>query len=90
LGGALIILIVFAVPWLLMFPALLLLSSPISASPWTGALIAGAAHIAMSLTYRTLLKDTLGIDRSLVMLQPVAALTAAAILVASHLGSGGS
>jgi hypothetical protein len=50
LGGALIILIVFAVPWLLMFPALLLLSSPISASPWTGALIAGAAHIAMSLT----------------------------------------
>jgi hypothetical protein len=85
LGGAAILLIVFAVPWFLMLPAFLLLSSPVSSSPWIGVLIAGAAHIAMSLTYRTLLKETLGIDRSLALLQPVAALTAAAILVASHL-----
>jgi len=86
LVGAALLLIAFAIPWLLMIPALLLLSSPISSSPWIGVLIAGAAHIAMSLTYRSLLKDTLGIDRSLAWLQPVAALTAAAILVASHMG----
>ena len=85
--GAILLLSVFATPWLLMFPAILLLSLPISSSPWIGVLIAGAAHIAMSLTYRNLLKETLGIDRSLAWLQPVAALTAAAILVASHVGS---
>ena len=83
---AALVLIVFAAPWLLMFPAFLLLSWPISASPWMGVIIAGAAHIGMSLTYRNLLNETLGIDRSLVWLQPVAALTAAAILVASNLG----
>jgi hypothetical protein len=83
-GGAILILVVFAVPWLLMVPAVLLLSSP-----WVGALIAGLAHIAMSLTYRTLLKDSLGVDRSLAFMQPVAALTAAAILVGSHVGSRG-
>ena len=90
LGGATLLFVVFAAPWLMLFPAILLLSSPISASPWTGVLIAGAAHIAMSLTWRTLLKDNLGIDRSLALLQPIAAVTAAAILVASHLGSGRS
>lgn len=87
--GAALLVIVFAIPWLLMVPAALLLSSPISSSPWTGVLIAGAAHIGMSLTYRNLLKETLGIDRSLVWLQPIAAFTAAAILVASHLGPRG-
>jgi chlorobactene glucosyltransferase len=85
LFGAFLLLIVFAIPWLLLFPAVLLLRSPISASPWTGVIIASAAHIGMSVTYRNLLKDTLGIDRSLVWLQPIAAITAAAILVASHL-----
>ncbi len=90
LVGAVLLLIVFAVPWLLLIPALLLLSSPVSSSPWMGVLIAGAAHIAMSLTYRYLLKDTLGIDHSLALLQPIAALTAAAILVASHVSSRGS
>jgi len=90
-GMALLLLLVFTVPWLLVLVAPLALATEtgvVATSPWTGVLLMGAAHVVLALTLRRWMRDAFSIDDSLAWLQPLAAAITAAMLVAAtvHLG----
>jgi len=81
-----VVLALFALPWLLMAWAVLqiaLSTEPVGASPWVGVVIIGAANIALGLLHRRSLRNLLDIDDSLAWMQPVAAMIAAAMIMAS-------
>lgn len=82
---ALLLLLVFALPWLLVLfaPVALILGTSGASSPWTGVLLMGSAHVLLALTIRRWMRDAFGIDDSLAWLQPAAAAITALMLVAS-------
>ncbi len=83
--GALALIAIFVLPWILPIVSVFGWSWPVSASPWFGVAALGGAYVLAALTIRRLLLDVFKLDDSLAWLTPVAACITAGILLNSTL-----
>ena len=88
-----LVLVLFALPWLLVVLAALKIAvspEPVASSPWLGVVIIGGANILVGILHRRSLCTLLAIDDSLALLQPLAAVITAGMIVGSTLHFEGS
>jgi uncharacterized membrane protein len=81
-----LVLVLFAIPWFLVVLAVLAIafsSETLASSPWLGVVIIGGANIMVGILHRRSLRTLLDIDDSLALMQPLAAVITAAMIVAS-------
>lgn len=91
-GASLLLLLLFTIPWLLALVApvaLIMETSAVAMSPWTGVLLMGSTHVLLTLTIRRWMRDAFLIDDSLAWMQPVAAAITTVMLVAATVHRGG-
>ncbi len=79
---------VFAAPSLILAGAIAMTVTSVQTvaeSPWTGAILMGAAYVAVAYAHRRTLRNVLRIDASLAWLQPLAALITCVMILTSSL-----
>ena len=81
---------VFAAPSLILAGAIamsVISTQTVAESPWIGAVLMGAAYVAVAYTHRRALRNVLRIEASLAWLQPLAALITCTMILTSSLSS---